>query len=296
MTAGQTKPEYYFEVSITIPRDILDAVCNYIIENHANGLELEERNSGTETDIRFYVPSGSGKNYQKNLTNYINQIAPPLDFSTSLIRTRTIANISWEEEYRKSVGPIRVGPLEIRPPWYSRSADTRYDIIIEPKMAFGTGSHETTRLCLVELLKHVRKGQAVLDLGCGSGILAVTAARLGAARVKGLDIDRLAIDNALENIVINGVAGLVEIDHGSMELVKDDPPYDILVANIIKNTVVELYDQINTAVRPGGIIILSGLLIEDQDAILRLLPDYNNIARYELSRAGQWLAITVFKK
>jgi len=296
MKGGNDRPDKYTEASISVPRDIHDAVCNFIIENYAGGLVIEDSIHPDKIIIRFYLPNGGEIEYQKKLISYINSIAPGLNFKSSDINTSVIKNVSWEKEYRNSVKPTKIGPVLIRPPWFEKGNGSDIDIIIEPKMAFGTGTHETTRLCIKELLKLVKPDSSVLDVGCGSGILSILAARLNARRIKGLDIDRVAVNNARDNAIVNNVSNMIEIEQGSVEKARDDDQYDIAVANIIKNTILNLYADINALVKPGGFIILSGLLIEDQPAIVEMLADYNNIENHTIFRDGQWIAVTINKK
>jgi len=119
---------------------------------------------------------------------------------------------------------------------------------------------------------------------------------LGGRDIRGVDIDMIAVQNGRENIIINEVSERVEIEFGSIEKVHEHIRYDVLTANIIKSTIVELYNKIDKAVKSGGIIILSGLLQQDQESIGDLLNRYGNVEKFEINEDGQWLAYTIFKK
>jgi ribosomal protein L11 methyltransferase len=162
-------------------------------------------------------------------------------------------------------------------------------------MAFGTGRHETTKLCIREILKHLKGGQDFLDLGCGSGILSVLAAKLGARRVRAIDIDGVAVRNCRENVFINNVTKVVEVREGSIEQAEGDPPYDFIVANIIRSTIISLYEKIHASVKPGGVIVLSGLLESDEAPVIKTISKFSFL-KYDINRDGQWLAITVIRK
>jgi ribosomal protein L11 methyltransferase len=285
----------YIEVSLSVPRNIHDAICNFIIENYSRGLVLEEEEKSDKVGIKFHVPESGGYGFRKELTEYINRIKQNQLFDSSDISTRIIRNIEWVEAYRQSVKVTVVDNVFIRPPWLSGDYPDKLEIIIEPKMAFGTGTHETTRLCIREILKYFKPGQTFFDLGCGSGILSILAAKLGANVVKGVDIELMAIQNAEENIKINNVGNNMQVELGSIEKAAGDPPYDFLVANLIKSTILQLYDKINDAVKPGGIIVLSGLLIDDEKETIAMLREFG-VLKYNINKNGQWVAIRVDKK
>ncbi len=285
----------HIEAGLTVPHEHHEAVCNFIIENFSSGLILEEEEGSPNVGIKFYLPEANGFAFKDKLTSYIRKLDKMTAFQSHDIRARIIRDMEWIEAYRQSIQPIDLDDITVRPPWAEAPAKSNYDIIIEPKMAFGTGSHETTKLCLREIRKHFKSGQTLFDLGCGSGILSILAATMGAVRINAVDIDPEALDNAAENTVINDVGNIISVSHGSIELAKQDPPYDFLAANIILSTISDLYENISKAVRPGGIILLSGLLLEDEPGTRKLL-DREDIARYDINRDGQWLSFTVFKK
>ncbi|UCD93489.1 MAG: 50S ribosomal protein L11 methyltransferase [Candidatus Zixiibacteriota bacterium] len=295
MPAPGEKPKEYIEASLTVPRDIQEAVCDFIIENYSNGLVLEEEDGADQTGIKFYIPGPGRTDYRQALPEYINQVSPDLTFTEENIRTKIVADVEWEQTYRESVKPIVVDNVIIRPPWASSGSADKIELIIEPKMAFGTGRHETTKLCIREILKYVKCGYDFLDLGCGSGILSILAARLGARRVKAVDTDGVAVQNCRENIFINGVTNVVEVCQGSIEQVESDPPYDFLVANIIRSTIISLYERIHASVKPEGVIVLSGLLEADEAPIVETISEFGFL-KYDIKQDGQWLAVKVIKK
>jgi ribosomal protein L11 methyltransferase len=294
----QTSPrkrEFYLEAALSVRREIHELVCNYIIENYSSGLVLEDEEDSPEVGIKFYVPESSGEGFKFGLAKYINAIDNLGNFSQNEIRIKKIANIEWERSYRDSIKPIKIDNIIIRPPWVEIKNRAFIEIIIEPKLAFGTGSHETTKLCLREINRRFRPGMAFFDLGCGSGILTILAAKLGAAFAKGVDIDVAAVKNARENLEINKISDRATIEFGSVEKAGDGAKYDFFAANLIKGAIVELYERISALVKPGGIILLSGLLEQDKKAMAELLnrPD---ISEYEINQDGQWLAYTIIKR
>lgn len=288
------RPGKYIEVDLAVPRSIHENVCNYIIENLASGLILEEEEGSDSTGIKFYVPKNNGLEFKNELLEFINSIDSSLRFSESIIKTKNVPDIEWVQIYRDSIRPIFIDEVVIRPPWISIPSKNYIDLIIEPKMAFGTGRHETTRLCIRAILKHLKEGDSFFDLGCGNGILSILASKKKAAPIKGSDIDPIAIDNARENLVINNVADKIEYETGSIEIAEKEESYDFFVANIIRETILELYDRINSCTKAGGIIVLSGLLAEDEEPITAKLKESGR-NNFEITTDGKWIAYTVFK-
>ena len=177
--------------------------------------------------------------------------------------------VAWKEHYQ----PLEVGErLQILPSWMKQESGTRIPIYLEPGMAFGSGAHTTTRHCLEALELHVTADDFVADLGCGSGILAIAAARLGAGRVVALDIDLQAVKLARENVLRNRVADRVQVMLGSMaelETAGGSRGFDLIVANIQASV---LEDLIQTGVSgylaSGGRVVMSGILKDQLDSLV----------------------------
>lgn len=177
---------------------------------------------------------------------------------------RELADRDWVGASQAQFVPIPVGDrLMITPSWHvdelarkpDGAADERITIVLDPGLAFGTGSHPTTHMCLHWLGEHLRPGERVIDYGCGSGILAIAAARLGAGEVVGVDIDPQAVSSTRANALVNGV----EID---VRLSTEAPPEpaDVVVANILSNPLKVLAPMLSALVAPGGRLVLAGLL------------------------------------
>jgi ribosomal protein L11 methyltransferase len=189
---------------------------------------------------------------------------------------RLIDEQDWAEAWKAHYHPIRIGKrLYIRPQWIE--ADLRPDdieIALDPGMAFGTGTHPTTQLCLESLENHVQPGQKVLDLGCGSGILSIAAAKLGAGHIYALDIDPVAVTTTAVNAKQNGVADKITAQEGSLEsLVHSARRFDLIVVNILARIIIEMCGQgLGQVVRPGCKALFSGIIdeqAEDVEAALR---------------------------
>ena len=193
--------------------------------------------------------------------------APNAKVSTTLIPA-----VDWSEEWKKSVGAHDLGVLSIVPPWLAEGRDPARTIVIEPEMAFGTGEHQTTRGVVRLLPDLIRPGDRVADLGAGSAVLAIAAAKLGAARVTAIELDHDAIANANENVDRNGVRDVVTVMEGDAAILLPlVAPVRVVLANIISSVLTELLPLIADSLSEGGEAILSGILVEERDAMLGVI-------------------------
>jgi ribosomal protein L11 methyltransferase len=182
--------------------------------------------------------------------------------------------VDWAQEWKKGVGAHELGALAIVPPWLTEGRDLRRTIIIEPEMAFGTGEHQTTRGVVRLLPDLIRAGDRVADLGSGSAVLAIAAAKLGAAQVTAIEIDHDAIANAEENVVRNGVAEIVTVFEGDAAvLLPLVAPVRVVLANIISSVLIELLPTIASSLTPDGEAVLSGILVEERAMMLDVLAE-----------------------
>jgi ribosomal protein L11 methyltransferase len=178
--------------------------------------------------------------------------------------THTVEDADWVALTQREFEPIRITDrLWIVPTWHQPPDPSAINLVIDPGRAFGSGSHPTTRLCLEWLAGLLRGGESVLDYGCGSGVLAIGAARLGAARVTGIDIDPEAVDTAAANARANGVEGATFcLPDGSI-----DGTFDVVVANILARPLMALAPLLAARVKPGGMLALAGLLDSQAEQI-----------------------------
>jgi ribosomal protein L11 methyltransferase len=177
-------------------------------------------------------------------------------------QTRELAEEDWAEAWKKFYTILHLGRhLVIKPSWLEYTPSPG-DIVVEldPGMAFGTGLHPTTRLCLAALEERMPPGARVLDLGTGSGILSIAAARLGAREITALDTDPLAVSTATRNIAIAHVDHLVQVHRGSVELAHDGSPFDLVCINILAEIIANMAPSLAPLTRSGGLVIASGIL------------------------------------
>ncbi|MCM2272439.1 MAG: 50S ribosomal protein L11 methyltransferase [candidate division Zixibacteria bacterium] len=288
-----TIPENYIEAKLSVSREMADAVCNYIIDNITSGLVLEEEDESTVTAITFYVTPDKESVFRTGLPLYLSDVFGSLNQAPPVVQEKTIKNVEWVEEYKRSIQPVRIAEdIVVRPHWHDRQPETRFDIMIEPKMAFGTGTHETTRSCLAVIRRQFRSGMTFLDVGTGSGILSILAAQMGASRIKAIDYDVAAVNNARENFAINQISAPHEILFGSIERAEHDRPYDFVCANIIKSTILPMLKRLVSLTAPGGRLVLSGLLTQDEAETTQALIDLGQL-RFEIVIDNKWLTYVV---
>ena len=182
--------------------------------------------------------------------------------------------VDWSAAWRDRITAHRVGTLVVTPPWLADQFDERERIVIDPGMAFGTGEHETTRGVLKLLPGVLRPGDVVADLGAGSAVLSIGAAKLGAARVAAIELDGDAIENAESNVAANGVADRVSVIEGdAADLLPLLAPVRVVLANIITPVLLSLLPTIAASLMPGGVAILSGILAGERSDIEDAIDD-----------------------
>jgi len=186
------------------------------------------------------------------------------NFKIAFVR-KEIAQENWNEVWEQNFHPIMVDDVcMIRAPFHEKQ-DVSYDIVIEPKMSFGTGHHETTHMMLQHILELEMEGKAVLDMGCGTGVLAILAAMRGASPVDAVDIDNWCYLNAKENVARNNV-DFIQVQEGDASLLKDRR-YHVIIANINRNILLGDIGTYVSCLSPDGILLLSGFYIEDLEVI-----------------------------
>lgn len=200
---------------------------------------------------------------------------------------KKLKNSDWVANYQKSIEPLEIGKFYIHPTWDPKHP-TLLNIEIDPALAFGTGHHPTTATCLEAISKYVQAQESLLDVGCGSGILAIAAMRLG-AKVDACDTDEISVENAKENAALNNL----EFSHiwkGSASM--SDKTYDVVVANIVADVLTFIAKDLKSAVRDGGIMILSGILDKYETKVLNFYKDCEIIEKIQ---KDEWVTLVLKK-
>ncbi len=242
--------------------------------------------------VKGYLPPGEDCAGVRRSLRLALRFAP-LERPPRWRRARRLREEDWRDSWKRYFRPQRIGKrLLVKPSWATYEVAAGDTVIeIDPGMAFGTGQHPTTAMCLRALEERLRPGDAVLDLGAGSGILAIAAARLGAKRALALDIDPQAVKAARENAAANGVQALVEVREGTLPGGAPGERCDMVVANISSLTIERLAPAFAESLRQGGTLIVSGFLEDSVDGLSRALE----AAGFRVERVdaeGVWRAIT----
>jgi len=208
--------------------------------------------------ILAYIPAESY--YEDDFQAFLDRHGLHEKFES--MQARKLPDQNWNEIWESEYQPVRVAPnCFVRAPFHTLPAGVEYDIVISPKMAFGTAHHETTRGMMQMMLTLDLKGKDVLDLGCGTGILAILAGKMGAKNISALDTDPWAYRNALENIALNACTN-IEVLQAELSFISNRT-YDVLLANINLNSLLGLMDQFPGRLRSGGVLMLSGFFSDD---------------------------------
>ena len=208
-------------------------------------------------------------------------------------------NKDWLDEYKKGVAPVAVGKFYVRPSWCESSQDPALiDLLIDPALAFGSGHHESTNMCLALLSELTRAGMSALDVGCGSGILSIAMKKLG-AKVSACDTDEQAVSATQQNAEKNGVH-IDKIWLGSVLSLGEQSSsesaqlqFDLVVANIIADVILILSADLKKALKPGGRLVLSGILEKYKDRIEQAFSDLNFV---QMKKQNEWLSFVYERK
>ena len=276
----------WVEVSVQIDPSLLDILSNDIFTLGAEGLEE------TNKCVKIYFSDEQWNSQrEKSLIGLITKLNPK--FTSSHILTKHIPYQDWTESWKENFKLFHLTDnIIVKPDWdHYQAQEGEIVITVSPKMAFGTGHHETTQLVMVMLQKYLKDEQRVLDAGTGSGILAILAAQLGAAEITAFDNDPIAIENAKENFDLNNIKTTHNIICGVLEDIKE-LEYDVIVANIDRNVLLQLPEKFVGYIRSGGTLILSGLLSRDEDKILNAYEEFD-WRPVEKNQRGAWIVLAL---
>ncbi|NLN97121.1 MAG: 50S ribosomal protein L11 methyltransferase [Eubacteriaceae bacterium] len=211
---------------------------------------------------------------------------------------REMADEDWVNSWKEFFKPTRIGKRIVIKPSWEHFEKKPQDIVIEmdPGMAFGSGTHETTQLCVRALEQHLKEGDHVIDIGCGSGILSIVAKELGAKKVIAIDLDPVAVDVAKTNFAHNQMEGVISLRQGDLtEVLGPEDQADIVVANIMADTIITLSETVSDFLKPGGLFISSGIINESIGKVLIALEE-KGYELISLESIGEWNVIVAGRK
>ncbi|MDZ7766319.1 MAG: 50S ribosomal protein L11 methyltransferase [Melioribacteraceae bacterium] len=213
-----------------------------------------------------------------------------------IIEESTLEEINWNEEWERNLKPIRISDKILIKQSFNKVENDSCDIVItiDPKMSFGTGEHETTKLVLQLLEEIPLQKKSVLDVGSGTAILAIAAAKLGAEKVLAFDNDEWCFENGIENVKTNHVENIVELRLCELNNIHENN-FDLILANINRNILLEIPDDISKKVEKNGFLILSGLLTSDEEAVKK---EYikKGFRFIQSKRMNEWIALKFSKQ
>jgi len=305
----------YIELQVITTTEASDAVSEFLYSEGASGVVIEDPNDfkalntnsknwdyveddiieklGEDVKVKGYFSAEGFKDdileAVKMKVNRLDEFG--LDKGKGLISTREVNEEDWANAWKQYYKPSKVGEkVVIKPTWEEYEAAPE-EIVVEmdPGMAFGTGTHETTILCVQLLEKFVKNGHTVFDVGCGSGILGITAAKLGAGSVVCVDIDETSCRVARENVQQNNVTEKVEVKAGNL-LDAVSGKADIIIANIIADIIIAFSEDAGRFLNKGGIFISSGIIKDRRDEVLDKLKS-EGFGILEVLEMGEWCAI-----
>lgn len=248
-----------------------------------------------ETNIKFYVadnPQGLEELASaREIAAKFKAADSEKQYGRLEIELTSVNEEDWSNAWKKYYHPVRVGEhLVVCPSWEKYEKQPK-DVVVtlNPGMAFGTGTHDTTRLCMEFLEKYITPESSVLDVGCGSGILAVTAALLGAGKIKGCDIDEVAVKVAGENAALNGVEEQILFHKGDLTS-QVEGQFDVICANIVADVIIRLCEDVGKYLKQGGIFIASGIIDTREQDVLQAM-EVHGIQVEERRTSGGWVAL-----
>ena len=299
----------WLEVALEVTGELAEPVAELFARYAEGGVAIDQALPAPATDtsditnptvtVRAYIPLDEQYEEKKQLLEqglwHLGQISPLPTASY-----RKIEQQDWSANWRKHYRPIPIGAsLLVLPAWMEKPSGERHPIILEPGMAFGTGTHPTTKLCLLAIEKYCRPGDVIIDLGCGSGILSIGALRCGVDHALAFDIDADAIASAKRNLELNRLSDEIELVQGSLPEAQRLCPPDgvpLLAANILASILIELLEQgLSQLVKDHGVAILSGILDDQLEEVLRVAKK-NHLEQLEVYSDDDWRALVLIKE
>lgn len=296
----------WVELTVEVDVEAVEPMSELLNRHVYGGVALERNALSTETDgashppladtvrITGYFRAGRGWKQKVRMielaASLLGQLRP-----VGPVRWQLIAEEDWSSAWKQHYHPLLIGErVVVKPSWEEFQLEPGQVLVeLDPGMAFGTGLHPTTQLCLRQLERRVKPGMRVLDLGTGSGILAIAAARLGAASVLALDTDRVAVEAATRNVAINGLQPTVEVRLGSLDRLDKDSDrsaFDLVVANILASVINDLAEGLVGSVASGGTLIAGGIIQDRAQAVAEKLRRAG-LKVESIDRMGDWITI-----
>jgi ribosomal protein L11 methyltransferase len=276
----------YIRLTLSITDEFQELLIAELFDMDFEGFEEEGED--------ILIASIPAKDFDDFKREEIERILFHYGGDSKILSEEIIQPQNWNQTWEQSIKPQAIGKFYVRPTWGAKFEDEDHvELIIDPKMAFGTGYHATTRLILEWLPEIIKHEETVLDAGTGTGILAIAALKLGATSAFGFDIDEWSEDNAQENMMLNHVENF-DVKLGSIETIPKEVEYDVVLANINRNALLNLVPELNKHLKPGGKMLLSGLLSEDESKMLEV-TNQELLIHVSTRHQEEWIAMLLRK-
>lgn len=273
--------EYYYELQIT-PSGHVELFADFLADTLPVGFEERDGTFIVRSEEELETISWGIEQFKEALEHALKT---PIDVEMTLTKEK---NADWVKSYQESITPIEIGPFYIHPTW-NPPKEGKLNIELDPALAFGTGHHPTTAACLEAIATEVKSGDEVADIGCGSGILGIAAAKMGGV-VDACDTDPISVANALANAEMNGME-FREIWEGSATLT--DRRYNVVIANIVADVLVFIARDLKALLKENGRLILSGILDKYEEKVMKAYGDCTVVKRIQ---RDEWVTLVVAKK
>jgi len=267
----------YWKYILRVNPETSDILVAYLAEAPFDTFEE------TEGGLNAYLPAAAG---QTEAERQLNELQKQFDF----VWDKTfIPGQNWNEIWESNFHPVIVGDFcAIRADFHEPIPDMKFELVINPKMAFGTGHHETTWQCIAAMEHLPIAGKKILDFGCGTGVLAILASRLGAFGVEAVDIEEESYRNTMENSAVNGVDNVIA-RCGTLEAVQGRD-FDGILANINRNVILDTLPELSNLLVPGGWLLVSGILLQDESIVTDAAAGAG-FERKQKTERGNWLCM-----
>lgn len=311
------------EISVLTTQEAIEPVANILHEAGASGVVIEDSQDLTKTDwqkhigdiyeynlnpddypeegviIKAYLPVNSflGETVEEIKTELNNLLMHDINLGRGTVTLTEVQEEDWAHAWKKYYKPVKISEtITITPTWedYTPASPNEKIIELDPGMAFGTGTHPTTILCIQAMEDYLPKGSNVIDVGTGSGVLSIAAMKLGAERVLALDIDDLAVKVARENTKVNGVSADVTVKQNNL-LDHIEEEVDVIVSNILAEVIIRFVDDAYKLVKSGGYFITSGIISKKKDEVKEALTS-QGFTVVETLLMEDWVAFISQKK
>ncbi len=307
----------YYELTVDTTSEASELVADILTDLGSNGIGIYDNRdllglseSGVVWDyieehlikddgkaqVKGYFPVEGYEDLKKQLADRLEFLRAncPFDYGTLNLSENLVNDDDWVNSWKQYYKPIHAGRVTIVPEWIDYApADGEYVVKIDPGMAFGTGEHESTKMCLMLLQEMGVEGKSVIDVGTGSGILALASAKLGAKSVEAYDVDDNAVKSAKENSALNGFEDKIYVANANL-LDKTSGKFDIVLANITADVLITLSKSLGDYMKEGGVVIISGIILKREKEVVQAFEK----ASFKIEKRmnmGEWVAFRLTK-